>query len=181
MEKENAGQCRIQLPAGSVQRAVGDLCARLYAGEVLGIVEKAHQDLFDGIHVRRDVRNLEDISKIFAKYGKTEQQFLDATKSFAVEMKLNRAKQMVPRFQIDGTPQRDRCRQVPHYRRFGGWPGQGVRGGRFLIAKEIAAKKAAAPAAAARQGLKRLHWHEAAGRSSAPRSFSGLRNRGAAA
>jgi thiol:disulfide interchange protein DsbA len=75
-----------------------------YAGEVLGIAEKAHQDLFDGVHVRRDVRNLEDIAKVYAKYGKTEQQFLDATKSFGVEMKINRTKQMVPRYGVDGTP-----------------------------------------------------------------------------
>lgn len=122
-----------------------------YAGEVLGVADKAHQDLFDGVHVRRDVRNLEDIAKIYAKYGKTEQQFLDATKSFGVEMKINRAKQMVPRYGVDGTPS---VIVAGKYRVTGG-----SAGGmdkifdvvNFLVAKEAAAKKAV-PAAAAAKG-----------------------------
>lgn len=120
-----------------------------YAGEVLGIAEKAHQDVFDGIHVRRDVRNLEDLAKIYAKHGKTEQQFFDATKSFAVEMKLNRAKQMVPRYQIDGTPS---VIVAGKYRVTGtsaGGQDKVFEVVDFLIAKEAAAKKAAAPAPAA--------------------------------
>jgi thiol:disulfide interchange protein DsbA len=122
-----------------------------YAGEVLGIADKAHQDLFDGIHVRRDVRNLEDIAKIYAKHGKTEQQFLDATKSFAVEMKVNRAKQMVPRYGVDGTPT---VVVAGKYRVTGGSAGgldKVFDVVNFLVAKEAAAKKAA-PAAAPAQG-----------------------------
>lgn len=117
-----------------------------YAGEVLGIADKAHQDMFDGIHVRRDVRNLEDIAKIYAKYGKTEQQFMDATKSFAVEMKINRAKQMVPRYQVDGTPS---VIVAGKYRVTGesaGGQDKIFDVVNFLIAKEAAAKKATAPA-----------------------------------
>lgn len=82
-----------------------EVFARAYfAAQDLGIAEMGHQDLFDGIHVRRDIRNLEDIAKVYAKYGKTEKQFIDATTSFGVEMKLNRAKQMVPAYGVDGTP-----------------------------------------------------------------------------
>lgn len=122
-----------------------------YAAEVLGVADRAHQDLFDGIHVRRDVRNLEDIAKIYAKHGKTEQQFLDATKSFAVEMKINRAKQMVPRYGVDGTPT---VIVAGKYRVTGGSAG-GMEKifdvVNFLVAKEAAAK-VAAPAAAAANG-----------------------------
>jgi protein dithiol oxidoreductase (disulfide-forming) len=75
-----------------------------YAAEVLGIADKAHQEVFDAIHKRKAVRTLEDLAKVYAKFGKTEKQFLDAAKSFAVNMKLNRAKQQVPRYGIDGTP-----------------------------------------------------------------------------
>ncbi|HWT15715.1 MAG TPA: thiol:disulfide interchange protein DsbA/DsbL [Patescibacteria group bacterium] len=119
-----------------------------YAAEVLGIAEKAHQDLFDGIHVRRDVRNLDDIAKIYAKHGKTEQQFVDATKSFGVEMKINRAKQMVPRYQVDGTPT---LVVNGKYRVTGGSAGGADKVFdvvNFLIAKETSAKKVAAAAAA---------------------------------
>jgi thiol:disulfide interchange protein DsbA len=120
-----------------------------YAGEVLGIAEQAHQDMFDGVHVRRDIRNLEDIAKLYAKYGKTEQQFLDATKSFAVEMKINRAKQVVPRYQVDGTPT---IVVAGKYRVTGQSAGSQDKifdVVNFLIAKEAAAKKAAGTAAPA--------------------------------
>lgn len=75
-----------------------------YAAEALGIVEQGHQAMFDGVHVKRDLRTLEDVSKLYANYGKTAQQFLAATKSFGVEAKLKRAKLMAPRYQIEGTP-----------------------------------------------------------------------------
>lgn len=121
-----------------------------YAGEVLGIADKAHQDLFDGVHVRRDVRNLEDIAKIYTKYGKTEQQFLDATKSFGVEMKINRAKQIIPRYGVDGTPS---VIVAGKYRVTGGSAGGMEKVFdvvNFLIAKEIAAKKVAVAATPAK-------------------------------
>ena len=149
-QKKPAEAAFVYLPA--VFNASWETMARAYyAGEVLGIAEKAHQDLFDGIHVRRDVRNLEDIAKIYAKYGKTEQQFLDATKSFAVEMKINRAKQMVPRYGVDGTPT---VIVAGKYRVTGGSAG-GMEKifdvVNFLVAKEAAAAKAA-PAAAPAKG-----------------------------
>jgi thiol:disulfide interchange protein DsbA len=121
-----------------------------YAGEVLGIADKAHQDVYDGVHVRRDVRNLEDIAKIYAKHGKTEQQFLDATKSFGVEMKINRAKQMVPRYGIDGTPS---VIVAGKYRVTGGSAGgldKVFDVVNFLVAKEAAAKKAGSAAVPAK-------------------------------
>lgn len=149
-QKKPAEAAFVYLPA--VFNASWETMARAYyAGEVLGIAEKAHQDLFDGIHVRRDVRNLEDIAKIYAKYGKTEQQFLDATKSFAVEMKINRAKQMVPRYGVDGTPT---VIVAGKYRVTGGSAG-GMEKifdvVNFLVAKEAAAAKAA-PAATPAKG-----------------------------
>jgi protein dithiol oxidoreductase (disulfide-forming) len=122
-----------------------------YAALDLGIAEKAHQDLFDAIHVRRDIRNLEDVSKLYAKYGKTEQQFIEATQSFAVEMKINRAKQMVPAYQVDGTPT---VVVAGKYRVNGNSAGTQEKifdVVNFLIARETAAKKAA-PAAPAAKG-----------------------------
>ena len=119
-----------------------------YAGEVLGIAEKAHQDLFDGVHVRRDVRNLEDIAKVYAKYGKSEQQFLDATKSFGVEMKINRTKQMVPRYGVDGTPTVVVAGKYRVTVGSAGSPEKVFDVVNFLVAKEASAKKVAAAAAA---------------------------------
>lgn len=117
-----------------------------YAGEALGIAEKAHQDLFDGIHVRRDIRNVEDISKVYAKYGKSAQQFVDATTSFAVEMKINRAKQMVPLYQVDGTPTLIVAGKYRVTADSAGGQDKIFDVVDFLVAKEAAAKKGATAA-----------------------------------
>lgn len=144
-EKQPAEAAFSYLPA--VFNPSWEVFARAYyAGEVLGIADKAHQDLFDGIHVRRDVRNLEDIAKVYAKYGKTEQQFMDATQSFAVEMKINRAKQMVPRYQVDGTPTVIVAGKYRVTGQSAGGQDKIFNVVNFLVAKEAAAKKAAAPA-----------------------------------
>ena len=98
--------------------------------------------------VRRDVRNLEDIAKVYAKYGKTEQQFLDATKSFGVEMKINRTKQMVPRYGVDGTPTVVVAGKYRVTVGSAGSPEKVFDVVNFLVAKEASAKKVAAAAAA---------------------------------
>lgn len=123
-----------------------------YAGEALGIATKAHQAVFDGIWVRKNVRTLEDAAKVYAKYGKTEQQVLAAAKSFAVQVKLNRAKQAVPRYQADGTPT---VIVAGKYRVTGASAG-GLEKMfdvvDFLVAREVAAKTATAASSAAAKG-----------------------------
>ncbi|HRQ64012.1 MAG TPA: thiol:disulfide interchange protein DsbA/DsbL [Xanthomonadaceae bacterium] len=81
------------------------LARAFYAAEVLGILDQSHQALFRAIHVeRKPLRSLEDLARFHSQFGVTEEQFLDAAKSFAVETKINRARQMGMRYQIDGTP-----------------------------------------------------------------------------
>jgi thiol:disulfide interchange protein DsbA len=76
-----------------------------YAAEALGILEASHQPLFDAIHRdRRQFRSLEELAGFYAQFGVSEQQFLDAARSFAVETKLRRAREMGMRYGIDGTP-----------------------------------------------------------------------------
>lgn len=76
-----------------------------YASEVLGIQKQAHEAMFKAVHEeRRPFRSVEDLAKFYTAYGKTEQQVLDAMKSFGVEMKMNRSLQQVPKYGVDGTP-----------------------------------------------------------------------------
>ncbi|GIX32402.1 MAG: thiol:disulfide interchange protein DsbA [Lysobacterales bacterium] len=76
-----------------------------YAAEALGILEASHQALFDALHrERRQFRSLEELAAFYAQFGVSEQQFLDAARSFAVETKLRRAREMGIRYGIDGTP-----------------------------------------------------------------------------
>lgn len=129
-------------------RADWEVFARAYfAAEALGIADKAHQDVFDGIWVRKNVKTLEDVAKVYAKYGKTEKQFTAAAKSFAMQAKINRSKQQVPRYQVDGTPA---VVVAGKYRVTGASAGgldKVFDVVNFLVAKE-AASKATAPAPA---------------------------------
>ncbi len=132
-------------------RADWEVFARAYyAGEALGLAAKAQQDVFDGIWVRKNVKTLEDAAKVYAKYGKTEKDVVAAAKSFAVQAKLNRGKQMIPRYQVDGTPP---LVVAGKYRITGASAGGLERMFdvvNFLVAKETAARPAAiAPPASA--------------------------------
>lgn len=81
------------------------LARAFYAAEVLGILDASHPALFRAIHIdRKPLRGMEDLARFYSDFGVTEAQFLDAAKSFAVETKVNRARQMGMRYQIDGTP-----------------------------------------------------------------------------
>lgn len=120
-----------------------------YAAEVLGIQKQSHEAMFKAIHEeRRPFRSAEDLAKFYTAYGKTEQQVLDAMKSFGVEMKLNRSNQMVPKYGVEGTP----TVVVAGKYRITGSSAGGLENVfavvNHLVAKETAARKAAAPAAA---------------------------------
>ena len=121
-----------------------------YAAEVLGISKQSHEAMFKAVHEeRRPFRSAEDLAKFYTAYGKTEQQVLDAMKSFGVEMKMNRSLQQVPKYGVDGTPT---VIVAGKYRITGGSAG-GMEKifdvVNFLVAKEVAERKPkAAPVAA---------------------------------
>lgn len=76
-----------------------------YTEEALGVTDEIHAALFDAIH--RDKRRLDtekDLMKFFGEHGVSEDQFRSAFHSFAVESKVQRARQMTRRYGIDGTP-----------------------------------------------------------------------------
>jgi len=76
-----------------------------YAEEALGITDKTHADLFNAIH--RDKRRLDtekSLTEFFVAHGVGADQFRNAFHSFAVESKVQRARQLTQRYGIDGTP-----------------------------------------------------------------------------
>lgn len=76
-----------------------------YAAEVLGILDKTHAAMFDAIFTqKRPMQNSNDIAQFLSGYGKTADEITKAMNSFAVEMKIGRAKKQVIAYQIDGTP-----------------------------------------------------------------------------
>ena len=78
-----------------------------FAAETLGVLEKSHEQMFNAIHVARQLgldATPEQIGKFYEQYGVDAKTFANTMKSFGVETKLNRAKQFAARSQIEGTP-----------------------------------------------------------------------------
>jgi thiol:disulfide interchange protein DsbA len=77
-----------------------ELLARAYyTAELLNIMDKIHQSLFQAIHVNRQkFRNEADVQALFSNQGK------NTFNSFAVAVKINNARQMTRRYAITGVP-----------------------------------------------------------------------------
>jgi protein dithiol oxidoreductase (disulfide-forming) len=76
-----------------------------YALEELGQREALHRKLFNAIHVQRKPLNTEaEIGAFVAANGVDGAKFAEAFKSFAVNTKLSRGKQLSGAYKIDGVP-----------------------------------------------------------------------------
>jgi thiol:disulfide interchange protein DsbA len=81
-----------------------------YAAESLGLVDKTHDAVYDAIHTKNTLPGEGDkptaapIAAFYANYGVSAEQFTNAMNSFAINGKLNKAKQFAIRSQISGTP-----------------------------------------------------------------------------
>ena len=76
-----------------------------YTAEILGVVDKVHRPMFDAIHEMKQRLNTESsILALFVKNGVPEKDFKRVFRSFAVETKLRRAKDMGSRYQARGVP-----------------------------------------------------------------------------
>ncbi len=76
-----------------------------YTAEVLGVVEKIHAPMFHAIHEEKRALNTEQqLAAFFAEFGVEEKKFLDTFKSFAVDVKVNRAERLTQRYGISGVP-----------------------------------------------------------------------------
>jgi len=81
-----------------------------YAAESLGLVERTHNDLFKAIHIdqtlkgERGMDSVADVAAFYGKHGVDAKQFASTMESFAVNAKLNKAKQWAIRSGLEGTP-----------------------------------------------------------------------------
>ncbi len=116
-----------------------------YTAQALGVLDKTHQALFDAVHRdRRALRSFDDISAFYGEHGVDVAKFKATSTSFEVESKLTRARDLVPKFGVDGTPT---LIVNGKYRltgaSAGGYP-QVVALVQTLVQKELDAKKAMA-------------------------------------
>lgn len=120
-----------------------------YAAESMGLLEKTHDALFKAAHVeKRQFASLSDIAAFYGDYGVDPKVFESTMQSFAVNAKINRARQLAPRWMIQGTPSlvvagKYRVMASPE----SGLPGM-LKTAEYLIERERTAAKAATATAA---------------------------------
>ncbi len=77
----------------------------LHALDALGLVQKLTPVVFHEIHVNRNyLLTPEDQAKFLATQGVDPKKFMDAYNSFSTQSELNRDKQMIANYKIDGVP-----------------------------------------------------------------------------
>ncbi|MBL4744065.1 MAG: thiol:disulfide interchange protein DsbA/DsbL [Cycloclasticus sp.] len=93
-----------RLPA--IFNANWEVHARAYfTADILGVVEKSHGALFHQMHVEhKSLNTVEKLAKFYAKYGVDEALFKKTYRSFVVNTKVARTKDMVQRYGVTGVP-----------------------------------------------------------------------------
>lgn len=85
-----------------------DTYARAYfAAESIGLAEKAHDPLFSAIHAEHRLSPnapAERIAAFYAEHGADPAAFVGTMRSFAVDAKLNHAREFLARTEIKGAP-----------------------------------------------------------------------------
>ena len=82
------------------------LAQAFYTAETLGVTEAVHQDIFAGIHERReDLRQQEALAELFARQaGISRDDFDAAYGSFSVRSRVQQAKALVRAYRATGVP-----------------------------------------------------------------------------
>lgn len=95
-----------RIPAIFPNRPLWELHARAYyTAELLGVLNKTHEALFDAIHKHHQRLFDEDsLANFYAKFGVDKKLFKETMHSFGVQMKVDRAKELSRRYGIDGVP-----------------------------------------------------------------------------
>lgn len=76
-----------------------------YTAEILGVVDKVHEPMFEAMHEQKRRMNTEaEIMGLFKQHGVAEKDFKRVFRSFAVETKLRRARDMGRRYGARGVP-----------------------------------------------------------------------------
>ena len=81
-----------------------------YTAEAMGLADRAHDAVFQAIHVERSLRgergtdSPQDIARVYAKFGADPAQFASTMNSFTVNAKFGRAKQYIAQQRANSTP-----------------------------------------------------------------------------
>jgi protein dithiol oxidoreductase (disulfide-forming) len=81
-----------------------------YAAQTMGIAEKAHEKVYDAIHLEEKLKGERgndsdaELGAFYAQFGVDAKQFAGNMKSFAVTGKFNKARQYIVQQQVSNTP-----------------------------------------------------------------------------
>ncbi len=76
-----------------------------YAAEILGLADKLHTPLFKAMHEeKRKLYDKESLIDFAVEQGVDRQKFVDALNSFGVYVKVQNARKLGQRYQLDGVP-----------------------------------------------------------------------------
>ncbi len=76
-----------------------------YTAEVLGVLDKIHEPLFEVIHeLRQPPKDEAALKGFFKEHGVSEEDFTKTFRSFTVESKVRRAQDMSQRYGASGVP-----------------------------------------------------------------------------
>ncbi len=94
----------VRIPAA--WNALAELHAQaFYTAEVLGKLEDMHSAFFQEFHANRNTLDTKDkLAELFARFGVDEDTFSSTFDSFAVQTRLQRAKDLVARYRVPETP-----------------------------------------------------------------------------
>ena len=108
------------VPASWIQAEAWPMFQRAYVtAQAMGIAEKTHDDMFQAIwrtgeipltdpatgRIRRPLPTIEDAAKFYAAHaGVKAEDFVAASKSFAVETKIGQAEKLVRAYRAESTP-----------------------------------------------------------------------------
>ena len=75
-----------------------------FTAEALGVVDKVHADLFDGVQQKKELETEGQLAKFFAAHGVNEAEFRETYNSFMVDSKLRQAPALAAKYGITGVP-----------------------------------------------------------------------------
>jgi thiol:disulfide interchange protein DsbA len=131
----------VRIPA--IFRPNWELHARaFYTAEILGVLDKTHEAMFEAIHQKKQNLATEpELMTFFEQHGVKNEDFNRVFRSFAVEAKVRRAKDMSQRYGIQGVPSLIVNGKYRTGSQLAGGNNNIFKVVNFLIEKEVAAKK----------------------------------------
>jgi protein dithiol oxidoreductase (disulfide-forming) len=70
----------------------------------LGVVDKVHADLFDGVQQKKELETEDQLAKFFTAHGVKEAEFRETYNSFMVDSKMRQAPALAAKYGITGVP-----------------------------------------------------------------------------